>query len=69
MAFEPLTAATQVWVNQYLEAFHLLETSPSAALEAFRKLTTDYPDDPLVHLYLDRLTSGKKDQHIVLEEK
>jgi len=69
MTFEPLTAATQVWVDQYLEAFHLLETNPSAALDTFRKLTTDYPDDPLVHLHLDRLTSGKEDQRIVLEEK
>ena len=69
MTFEPLTATTQVWVDQYLEAFHLLEISPSAALDAFRKLTTDYPDDPLVNLHLDRLTSGDEGQRIILVEK
>ena len=69
MTFEPLTPATQVWVDQYLEAFHLLKSSPGAALDAFRILTTDYPDDPLIQLHFGRLTLGKKGQCIILEEK
>tara|TARA_A100001037_G_scaffold292788_1_gene308555 strand:- start:21 stop:938 length:918 start_codon:yes stop_codon:yes gene_type:complete len=69
MTFEPLTTTTQIWLDQYLEAFHLLETNSDAALSAFCKLISDHPDDPLVKLHFDRLISGDKGQRIVLENK
>jgi hypothetical protein len=70
-AFEPMTEeeSKSPLTKRYLEAFELLMRADPKAEELFASLKADYPDDALVTLHYDRITSGILSSTIVLAEK
>jgi len=70
-AFEPMTEeeSKSPLTIRYLEAFELLTRADPKAEELFTSLKADYPDDALVTLHYDRITSGILSSTIVLAEK
>ncbi|MCB1704403.1 MAG: adenylate/guanylate cyclase domain-containing protein [Halioglobus sp.] len=70
-AFEPISehAADSAFVVRYCEAFDLLSREDAAAKDLFEQLKLEYPEDPLVNLHYQRLTSGILSPIIVLAEK
>jgi adenylate cyclase len=75
-AYEPVKAAHAVdYADQsaYAAAMHLLQPgpdqNPELALEAFEKLASRHPQDPLVQLHCQRLREGATDDVLVLAEK
>ena len=70
-AFEPMTQeeSKSPLTIRYLEAFDLLTRADPNAAELFISLKADYPDDALVMLHYDRITSGILSSTIVLAEK
>jgi adenylate cyclase len=70
-AFEPMTEeeSKSPLTIRYLEAFELLTRADPKAAELFTSLKADYPDDALVTLHYERITSGILSSTIVLAEK
>lgn len=72
MVYEPLTAAggeTGAPDAAYAEAYGLMARDDPQALEAFRRLAAERPDDPLARFHLDRLRAGQSGAVIVFGEK
>jgi len=69
--FEPLAAAGSghAALQDYLTAYQLLHDQQASALEAFRKLTANYPDDALAAFHLQRLSANKTGDLIELTGK
>jgi adenylate cyclase len=69
--FEPLhpgsTAHTSL--DEYREAFQLMQAGDRRAAAQFRRLARLYPQDSLVALHAQRLEAGKKGAEIRLSEK
>lgn len=53
----------------YRAAYALMREHAAGALAAFEQLATEYPDDPLVRLHVQRLRQGQQGDLIVLDEK
>ena len=64
-----MTRVQSPLTKRYLEAFELLTLADPKAEELFASLQADYPDDALVNLHYDRITSGILSSTIVLAEK
>ncbi len=56
-------------LDAYLAAYALLEEGNPRALDAFRALHGDDPDDTLVAFHVQRLSAGARDATIILTEK
>jgi len=69
--FEPLAAAGagHAALHDYLTAYQLLRDQQASALDAFRKLTANYPDDTLAAFHLQRLNADKTGDLIELTGK
>jgi adenylate cyclase len=68
-AFEPVAgdaAADIIRLTRYRHAYDLLCRCDPAAMAAFRELETDYPDDPVVALHLQRLGESRCDTLVQL---
>jgi adenylate cyclase len=70
-AFEPLRDGdkTHCSIDEYMAAYRMLSASDPLALDAFRKLAGQFPDDPLVAFHLGRLEAGESGSVVVLKEK
>jgi adenylate cyclase len=70
-AFEPITReeAETPFIKRYNEAIDSLARGDDGAARLFEQLKADYPEDPLVNLHHDRITSGIISTTIVLAEK
>jgi adenylate cyclase len=70
-AFEPITEeeAGTPFVAEYNGAFECLARGDAKAEKLFAKLKADYPEDPLVNLHYNRITTGVVSSTIVLAEK
>ncbi len=68
---EPLLpgASTAERLAAYVAAYDMMSAEDPAALEAFRRLAEDDPDDGLAAFHLDRLESGGTGVFIVMKEK
>jgi adenylate cyclase len=73
LAYEPLGVAQQASASlvdtDYQQAYNLLNTEPTAALQAFTELAAKRPEDGLVAFHLERLRRGEQGDVIVLNEK
>ena len=60
-AFEPLggNASDSPAIRDYLEAYRLLSSNSSNALEQFEILCRQHPDDALARFHLERLMAGQ----------
>jgi len=69
--FEPLAAAGsgRAALHDYLTAYQLLRDQQASALDAFQKLTANYPDDALAAFHLHRLSANKTGDLIELTGK
>jgi adenylate cyclase len=68
--FEPVTNAEgNAPLAEYQDAYDALAAEDPLALEKFTRLAEQSPDDPLVRLHLERLTSGCLGDLIVMAEK
>jgi adenylate cyclase len=57
--YEPWpTDTTAVWRQRYLEAFAEIERNPQYAIDLFKCLAGDSPDDPVLARMIERLTAG-----------
>jgi adenylate cyclase len=70
-AFEPLTReeAESPAVKAYIEAYRLMKNKNPKALEAFKALAREYPDDPLANYHFKRLERGETGSIVVMTEK
>jgi adenylate cyclase len=70
-AFEPLTEIEydSLRVTAYMDAFRELDKGQPRAFDAFRALSSQFPDDALVQLHWHRLQRGELGSTIVLAEK
>jgi adenylate cyclase len=70
-AFEPITEeeAGTPFIAEYNGAFEYLARGDAKAENLFAKLKADYPEDPLVNLHYNRITTGVMSSTIVLAEK
>ncbi len=66
--YEPLTQSqlNSRGVKDYLSAFNLLEKDTGKALEAFKELVINNPNDGLAAYHLSRLESGETGKSVVL---
>jgi len=71
MVFELLDgpALQEKEIQDYVSAYELMRDAQSRALEAFRQLADQRPDDGLIAFHLNRLASGKTGDLIELSEK
>ena len=69
--FEPLTDGLKdaPATAAYLRAFEMLKRNDPAAIDAFRELLHNAPDDGLARFHLARLQKGESGVVIVMEEK
>ncbi len=69
--FEPVTedAVARAPRDAYGAAFDALAVDGAQALDLFRELAANYPDDPLVLLHCRRLLAGETGDLIVMAEK
>jgi TolA-binding protein len=56
-------------LDEYREAFQLMQAGDRRAAAQFRRLARLYPQDSLVALHAQRLEAGKKGAEIRLSEK
>lgn len=56
-------------VADYATAYALMRTNDPDAIESFRVLSKNWPDDPLAAFHLDRLQSGETGARIIMDEK
>jgi adenylate cyclase len=56
-------------IKKYLAAYELMADEDSRALEVFKSLQLEKPNDGLVRFHAERLASGEKGVVVVLEEK
>ena len=71
VAYEPLTAEQMVqpYVMEYLSAYALMEAEDPAANNAFQKLATKYPEDPLASYHAKRLAAGARSDIVIMTSK
>jgi adenylate cyclase len=71
MTFEPLSQEDfeSPRVAAYQVSYEALASNDPGALEAFRDLYREYPDDPLIEYHLNRLVAGETGDVIVLSGK
>ena len=69
--YEPLTedAALSERVQQYRDAYALMDANAPAAASAFEQLHARYPDDPLVTYHALRLAGGASGSLVVMSSK
>lgn len=70
-AFEPVQDGdkTHCSVDEYMAVFSMLSAEDPLALDEFRRLAGQFPDDPLVAFHLGRLAAGESGSVVVLKEK
>jgi len=56
-------------IKAYIEAYELMKTKNPKALDAFKALAREYPDDPLAEYHLKRLERGETGNIVVMTEK
>jgi adenylate cyclase len=71
MVFEPLDSQMlkNPEISDYTAAYELMRDAQTGAVEAFRRLAEQRPDDGLVALHLNRLLNGETGDLIELTEK
>jgi len=71
LAFEPLSAEehASARVQEYLEAYALMEAESEQAPVRFQLLAERYPDDPLAALHARRLAEGERTALMVMTKK
>ncbi|MDO9235941.1 MAG: adenylate/guanylate cyclase domain-containing protein, partial [Aquabacterium sp.] len=71
MVFEPLDSQMlkNPEISDYTAAYELMRDAQAGAVEAFRRLAEQRPDDGLVALHLNRLIDGETGDLIELTEK
>ena len=57
------------WLDEYYDAFGLLDQDAVEARQAFGKLVQNYPDDPLSNWHYRRLQEGQSGGRVQLSEK
>jgi class 3 adenylate cyclase/CHASE2 domain-containing sensor protein len=69
--FEPVTEvyAMSAAYAEYMNAFNVLDTGNDGAFVLFEQLKKNYPDDALISFHYKRLTLGKSDASIVMQDK
>lgn len=69
--FEPHIegSAQNAGLREYQNAYNLMENQSAEALEAFKLLSLNHPDDPLVIFHRDRFERGETGATIVMKEK
>ncbi|MBT5107867.1 MAG: adenylate/guanylate cyclase domain-containing protein, partial [Rhodospirillaceae bacterium] len=69
--FEPVPGETPTTysVADYATAYSQMRTNDPDAIESFRVLSENWPDDPLAAFHLGRLQSGETGARIVMDEK
>lgn len=69
--FEPVPGETPdtYSVSDYATAYSQMRTNDPNAIESFRALSENWPDDPLAAFHLNRLQSGETGARIVMDEK
>jgi len=67
----PLTAAEagSDFHRAYLDAYARMEAGDPGALEAFRRLAEERPEDGPVRLHLERLEAGARSGLVVMHDK
>lgn len=60
LAYEPIDdgETTARFLEEYLQAYDLLDRNSDQAAPAFKRLETKYPHDPIVKIYARRLSEG-----------
>jgi adenylate cyclase len=69
--FEPLTEEedSSERVAQYREAYALMDAESPSAVDAFKMLKIQFPEDPLSNYHLQRLESGETGSLVVMSQK
>ncbi len=57
------------FITEYQAAYHSLAANMPESDQAFERLRTTYPQHPLIDFYCERLRSGNRSTHIVMDEK
>ena len=69
--FEPLTEDEDKSerIAQYRKAYALMDAESPGAVDAFKMLKTQFPEDPLVNYHVQRLESGEAGSLVVMSRK
>ncbi len=69
--YEPLddTHPAAAYLEDYDKAYALMEKGDTGALDAFKALSSNHPDDTVLAFHLKRLEAGSKDDIVKMDDK